>query len=183
MDHITLAPLHQFDLDEIVLAFKQIGWHKPKSIYETYLEEQLSGVRSILVVRSKGKFCGYVTIKWVSDYLSFAKNNIPEIADLNVLPEYRKQGIGTMLIQACEQAAKEQGRVVIGLGVGLTADYGSAQRLYIYLGYVPDGKGIHYKCQAIKYSELVHVDDDLILYLTKNLTLDVVNSGRKSIKE
>jgi GNAT superfamily N-acetyltransferase len=68
---------------------------------------------------------------------------------LNVLPDYRKQGIGTKLIEACEQAEKEQGRALIGLGVGLTADYGNAQRLYIHLGYIPDGRGIHYKCQAI----------------------------------
>lgn len=177
MTHLTLASLHKSDLDEIVLSFRQIGWHKPKSIYETYLEEQSSGVRSALVARDNGKFCGYVTIKWISDYPFFTENNIPEIADLNVLPDYRKQGIGTKLIEACELTAKEQGRGLIGLGVGLTADYGSAQRLYIHLGYVPDGKGIHYKCKAIKYSELVPVDDDLILYLTKNLTPTTDNSG------
>jgi len=169
MNNLILAPLHTSDLDEIVLAFKQIGWHKPKSIYEIYLEEQSSGVRSILVARDQGRFCGYVTIKWVSDYSQFSENNIPEISDLNVLPVYRKQRIGTKLIQACEKLAKEQGRALIGLGVGLTADYGCAQRLYIHLGYVPDGKGIHYKCQAVTYSELVPVDDDLILYLTKKL--------------
>lgn len=183
MNHLTMAPLQKSDLDEIVLAFKQIGWHKPKSIYETYLEEQSSGVRSALVARVNGKFCGYVTIKWITDYPLFAENNIPEIADLNVLPDYRKQGIGTKLIGAFEQAAKEQGRALIGLGVGLTADYGSAQRLYIHLGYIPDGKGVHYKCQAVKYSELVPVDDDLILYLIKNLTQTTANSGQESIKE
>src|SRR5690349_21269170 len=102
MNHLTVAPLQKSDLDEIVLAFKQIGWHKPKSIYETYVEEQSSGVRSALVARDDGKFCGYVTIKWISDYPFFAENNIPEIADLNVLPDYRKQGIGTKLIEACE---------------------------------------------------------------------------------
>lgn len=169
MNHITLAPLHQSDLDEIVLAFKQIAWHKPKSIYQSYLEEQASGGRSVMVARDNGKFCGYVTIKWTSDSHSFTENNIPEIADLNVLPEYRMQGIGTKLIQACEQAAKEQGRARIGLGVGLIADYGSAQRLYIHLGYVPDGKGLHYKNVAVKYNENVIADDDLVIYLTKKL--------------
>lgn len=169
MTHLTLEPLRQSDLDEIVLAFKQIGWHKPKSTYETYLEEQSTGIRSALFARDNGKFCGYVTIKWISNYPFFIENNIPEIVDLNMLPDYRKQGIGTKLIQACEQAVKEQGRAFIGLGVGLTADYGNAQRLYIHLGYVPDGRGIHYKCQAVKYSELVPVDDDLVLYLSKKL--------------
>lgn len=169
MNHLTMAPLHKSDLDEIVLAFKKIGWHKPKSIYETYLEEQSSGVRSVLVVRNSGKFCGYVTIKWISDYSFFNENNIPEIADLNVLPDHREQGIGTKLIEACEQAVKEQGRALIGLGVGLIADYGSAQRLYIHLGYMPDGKGLYHKNIAVKYNENVKADDDLIIYLTKKL--------------
>lgn len=66
--------------------------------------------------------------------------------------------------------------MLIGFGVGLTADYGSAQRLYIHLRYVPDGKGIYYKYHAIKYSELVPVDDDLVLYLTKSL-VDKNKSG------
>ena len=144
MNQLTLTSLSQHDLDEIVLAFKQIGWHKPKSIYETYLEEQLSGLRSVLIAREIGKFCEVFTVKWSSDYPSFAEKNVPEIADLNVLPLYQKKGIGTKLIQACEALAKGRGREVVGLGAGLTAHYGNAQRLYVQLGYVPDGHGLHY---------------------------------------
>ncbi|MBI5447470.1 MAG: GNAT family N-acetyltransferase [Gammaproteobacteria bacterium] len=169
MNQLILVPLSQPDLDEIALAFKQTGWHKPKSIYEAYLKEQLSGHRSVLIARDTGKFCGYVTLKWVSDYLFFSEKNIPEIADLNVLPQYQKKGIGTKLIQACEDLARERERKVIGLGVGLIADYGSAQRLYVHLGYVPDGRGLYYKNMAVKYAEKVMVDDDLVIYLTKIL--------------
>lgn len=169
MNKLTLTPLSQTDLDEIVLAFKQIGWHKPKSIYETYLKEQSSRRRSILIARDTGKFCGYVTLKWVSEYPSFAEKNIPEIADLNVLPQYQKKGIGTKLIRACEDLVKDQERALIGLGVGLTADYGNAQRLYIQLGYVPDGHGLHSKNIPAKYGEKINVDDDLVIYLTKIL--------------
>lgn len=175
MKNLTLTPLSNSDVTEILLVFKQIGWHKPKTIYEGYLKEQLSGLRSVLVAREDGKFCGYITIKWLSDYPHFAEQNIPEIADLNVLPEHRNQGFGTKLIQACEQLAKEQGRALIGLEVGLTADYGSAQRLYVCLGYVPDGYGLHYKNIAAKYGEKVKVDDDLVIYLTKTL-LEGINN-------
>lgn len=169
MNELTLTPLDKSDFDEMVSAFKQIGWHKPKSIYEAYLEEQLAGTRLALIAREGGKFCGYVTIKWVSGYPFFTEQNIPEIADLNVLPEHRKKGIGTKLIQACEQLAKEQGRALIGLGVGLTADYGNAQRLYVQLGYIPDGRGLYHNNIAAKYGEKVNVDDDLVIYLTKIL--------------
>jgi len=51
----------------------------------------------------------------------------------------------------------------------MTADYGSAQRLYVQLGYVPDGNGIHHKCTVANYSDTVIVDDDLVLYLQKTV--------------
>jgi hypothetical protein len=41
MNDLTLTSLENSNIDEIAAAFKQIGWHKPKSIYEAYLEEQL----------------------------------------------------------------------------------------------------------------------------------------------
>ena len=171
MNQLILMPLNELDLDEIAVAFKKIGWHKPRSIYESYLQEQTAGCRLVFIAKENGKFCGYVTLKWVSGYSSFADNNIPEIADLNVLPEYRKKGIGTRLIQACEQAAKSQGKRVIGLGVSLTADYGNAQRLYIHLGFLPDGAGIFYQYKSVKYLESVLVDDDLVMFLTKEITI------------
>lgn len=117
---VSFLALKEEDLEEIVLAFKEIGWHKPRTIYETYLLEQSKNIRSSLVAKINEKFCGNVTIRWKSEYPSFHNQNIPEISDLNVLPQFRKQGIGTRLISACEEIAKKQGYVNIGIGVGLT---------------------------------------------------------------
>lgn len=169
---INFCSLQENNFDEIVSAFKVIGWNKPKSIYETYFKEQSDNIRSVIVAKENEKFCGYVTIKWKSDYASFAQQNIPEISDLNILPIYRKHGIGTALINACETMAKERGYTSIGLGVGMTADYGDAQRLYVRLGYIPDGQGLHYKCHSLKYGNQVTIDDDLVLFLTKSTSND-----------
>ena len=141
---LTFCSLQENDFDEIVSAFKMIGWNKPRSIYETYFKEQSASIRSVILAKESGKFCGYVTIKWKAEYDSFSQQNIPEISDLNVLPTYRKHGIGTALIYVGETMAKERGYTNIGLGVGMTADYGEAQRLYVCLGYIPDGRGLHY---------------------------------------
>ena len=103
---LILCLLEENNFDEIVSAFEIIGWNKPKSTYETYFQEQSNGIRSVIVAKDNGKFCGYVTIKWKSDYDSFARRNIPEISDLNVLPTYRKHGIGTALLNVCEAMAK-----------------------------------------------------------------------------
>jgi ribosomal protein S18 acetylase RimI-like enzyme len=168
---IILSPLNENDIDDIVLAFKAIGWNKPKSLYENYLQEQSSATRSVIIAKIDGKFCGYVTMKWKSDYPAFNKKEIPEIVDLNVLPQYQNRGIGTQLIQACEAMAIERSKETIGIGVGMTADYGNAQRLYVCLGYIPDGNGLHYKNKQLQHSNVVTVDDDLVLYFTKKLTV------------
>lgn len=168
-NNCDLCSLQETDIAEIVTAFKAIGWNKPRIQYEAYLQEQHQHLRSVIVARIANVFSGYVTIKWQSEYAGFNLNHIPEIADLNVLPHFRKQGIGTKLLLACEALAKERKCSKIGLGVGLTADYGSAQRLYVRLGYIPDGKGIHYKNKVLNYSDTALVDDDLVLYFNKSL--------------
>jgi GNAT superfamily N-acetyltransferase len=170
-DKVELALLAGTDIDEIVLAFKNIGWNKPKTIYKIYLDKQIQNHLVVFVAKFNNIFCGYVTLKWQSDYQYFKDNNIPEIVDLNVLPRFRKIGIGSKLIQACESITKECGHGEIGIGVGMTADYGNAQRLYVNLGYVPDGHGLYYKNKKLHYSDVITIDDDLVLYFTKNFNL------------
>jgi GNAT superfamily N-acetyltransferase len=169
-EKLIFYSLQENDLDEIVASFKAIGWNKPRSIYEHYLLEQLNGIRSIIVAKEDDRFCGYVTIQWKSNYANFDRRRIPEIADLNVLPTYRNKGIGTKLIQKCEVMVSKKELTQIGIGVGMTEDYGSAQRLYVQLGYVPDGQGLYYKYNPVSYGDNIVVDDDLILYFIKPLS-------------
>lgn len=58
---------------------------------------------------------------------------------------------------------------MIGIGVGLYADYGAAQRLYPKLGYRPDGRGITYREHPVAPGSSVPVDDDLVLWMTRRL--------------
>lgn len=169
MNTLEIHDLTQDEIEEIGNAFESIGWANRIATCRKYFNEQSQHSRSVLVARVAGVFCGYVTVKWKSDYSFFIQSNIPEIADLNVLPDFRGKGIGTKLIQACEDRIKHQGYTTVGLGVGLTADYGSAQRLYIQLGFMPDGYGVHHKNKSLNYGDTVLVDDDLVLYLTKKL--------------
>jgi GNAT superfamily N-acetyltransferase len=116
----------------------------------------------------EGKFAGYVTIFWTSSYESFREKNIPEIMDFNVLPEFRRQGIGTQLMDEVEREIAKISPIA-GIGVGMTPDYGAAQRLYVLRGYVPDGLGLYYRDHHVNYGEEVVIDDDLTLCLTKKL--------------
>lgn len=52
-------------------------------------------------------------------------------------------------------------------GVGLHSGYGSARRMYLKRGCLPDGKGVYYYgVPVIPYSDGTN-DDELALYLSK----------------
>jgi GNAT superfamily N-acetyltransferase len=98
-----------------------------------------------------------VTVVWKSTYPPFAGADIPEINDFNVLPSFRRRGIGTALLDAAEGAVAERSDVV-GIGIGMTADYGQAQRMYPKRGYVPDGRGLTQNGQVVKFRQPIVVD-------------------------
>ena len=47
--------------------------------------------------------------------------------------------------------------------------YGPAQRFYIKRGYIPDGKGVYYKEKACETDAACRNDDELTLWLAKEL--------------
>lgn len=156
------------DIPQIAAAFAALGWDKPASQYERYLAEQQAGQRTVFVGFVDAIFAGYVTVQWQSHYPPFRDAHIPEIVDFNVLPHFRRQGIGSRLMDAAEQAVAQHSPVV-GIGVGLYADYGSAQRMYAKRGYLPDGRGLYARGRFVPPGEQVIVDDDLVLCFTKEL--------------
>jgi len=156
------------DVPQIAGAFKKLGWNKPPSQYERYALEQALDVRDVYVAFVEDQFAGYLTICWQSSYEPFRKDGIPEIVDFNVMPEFRRQGIGTALM---DMAENEIGKVshIAGIGVGMTPDYGAAQRMYVLRGYIPDGRGLYHRDRPLQYGDPVTVDNDLALYFTKEL--------------
>lgn len=166
---LTIRRLEAQDCEGIAAAFQKVGLSQPVSLFERYFAQQSSGERVVLVAVVEGQIAGYLTIRWQPDYPSFKENGIPEIQDFNVLPQFRRQGIGTRLMDEAEEIIGRRSSI-IGIGFGLYADYGAAQRLYVLRGYVPDGKGVFYNHQPVAPGSQVCVDDDLVLYLTKNLT-------------
>ena len=165
---LEIRLLEARDIPVIASAFAQLGWHKPATLYQHYLAEQAAGQRTVFVAFWEGAFAGYITINWQSHYAPFHAANIPEIQDFNVLPPFRRRGIGTRLLDLCEQRVAERAAVV-GIGVGLYADYGAAQRLYTRRGYVLDGRGVMVRGEPVAPGQQVIVDDDLVLFFTKQL--------------
>ena len=165
---LLIRLLESDDIPEIAKAFQQLGWDKPALQYERYLMEQVLEIRHVYIAFTEERFVGYLTICWTSSYEPFRREKIPEIVDFNVLPQFRRQGIGTQLMDKAESEIAKVSSIA-GIGVGMTPDYGAAQKLYVLRGYVPDGRGLHYKGHYIKYGEEITVDDNLALHLTKEL--------------
>jgi GNAT superfamily N-acetyltransferase len=142
---------------------------KDPDYFEIQLEYQKEGSRMILIASVDGVDVGYCILNWQPKYGYFRANKIPEIQDLNVLREFRKRGIGAQLITHCEEMARREGYSVMGISFGLDASFGAAQRLYVKMGYVPDGLGVTYDRKAVSSGEFKPVDDQLCLMMTKAL--------------
>ena len=168
MPDIKIRTLQQSDIQLIAAAFAKLGWDKPASQYKRYQEEQAAGERVVLVAALNGAFAGYLTILWESPYPFFWMSGIPEIADFNILPRFRRQGIGTQLMDEAENRIAERASIA-GIGVGISADYGAAQILYVKRGYIPDGRGLIKNGQPLMYGNQVTIDHDLTLYFSKSL--------------
>lgn len=164
---MQIQKMSSADIDSLVKSFASHNWHKPAFVFENYFKEQEEGIRQTWIARSYEIF-GYVTLNWHSKYEPFSSRNIPEVMDLNVLPPFRNQGIGSKLMDSAENKARENSNMV-GIGVGLYEGYGQAQMLYVKRGYIPDGNGPTYNYQKLQYGQKVLVDDDLVLWFEKRL--------------
>lgn len=166
--NIHVRPATSDEANWIQTQFHTHFWAKPEGYFKDVCRLQELGTVVLLIAVMDELFLGHCKIVWTPDYPHFRDNNIPEIQDLNVRPDYRKQGIATQLLDECERRIAERSDRV-GIGFGMYVDYGEAQRLYIKRGYVPDGHGVYYQHQPVVPGEAVPVDDDLVLYLTKHL--------------
>jgi ribosomal protein S18 acetylase RimI-like enzyme len=165
----AIMPLRETDIPLLVAAFTSLGWPgKDTEQYLRYLDEQERDIRPVRVAWVDGKFAGYVTVRWQGHYEPFRAAGIPEIQDLNVMPEFRRRGIATAMMDEAEALIGTRSRIV-GLGVGLYADYGPAQAMYARRGYVPDARGVVYAYEPIEPGSQVRLDDDLNLMMTLNL--------------
>lgn len=144
------------------------GWQQSIDKYVMRLKHQAEGKSVSLVAEYKGNIAGYINVYPDSEWGAFANKGYPEIVDFAVLEKYRENGIGSRLMDVAEKIASKYSDIVY-LGVGLHNGYGSAQRMYVKRGYIPDGTGVWYGEKVCpQYAECCN-DDELVLYLSKKL--------------
>ena len=162
--NLEIRQASESDIPALYELYAQIG-QKDEGYFEALFEKDC-----VILIAFKNKTAvAFGILNFEPKYALYKKLEIPEIQDLNVIPEAREQGVATALVEAFENLARDQGLESIGISVGLTKDYGPAQRLYVRLGYMPDGCGITYDREGVTFGTPYPVDDDLCLMMVKTL--------------
>lgn len=163
---LVIRPFHPADIDPLAVAFED--WPKDRALFVGYAERVAAGTIDLVLAEQDGALVGFVYVAWTSSYPPFAAAGVPEVCDFNVLPHARRHGVGRALMDEAERLAGERSDTV-GLGVGLYLDYGSAQRMYVQRGYVPDGAGLVIGEASVPPGTMIRLDDEPELKFTKRL--------------
>lgn len=168
---IRLATAEDIEsLERLTLAE---GYAKEEGYFERCMDEHSPDFREVFLIADDGAAPrGYCLYNCNPRYQPFRSLGIPEIQDLYVHKDFRGQGYATALIEYCCDKAGHENKDMIGIGVGLYASYGKAQRLYFKMGFIPDGGGIVYERKAVQPGQVYRVDDELCLMLIKDLSPD-----------
>ncbi len=165
---ILIRDLRQSDARIITDEEIAQGWNADVEKYEMRLKHQAEGKSISLAAEYEGNIAGYINVYPNSEWGAFANKGYPEIVDFGVFVKYRNNGIGSKLMDIAEQIAFTYSDIVY-LGVGLHSGYGSAQRMYVKRGYIPDGSGVWYRDKVCEqYADCCN-DDDLVLYFSKGI--------------
>jgi GNAT superfamily N-acetyltransferase len=126
---LDIRPAEQHELDALIAAEQSPA---TREHHRERWDQQLRGEAVYLLARENGQVVGHTMLRRHSWYAEVQAG--PDPAEINALHVYEQgRGIGTAIIAAAEELARDWGYSAIGLGVGL--DNPGARRLYERLGY------------------------------------------------
>lgn len=166
---MDIEPLNETNIHAIIESDGGNGWKNSPVTWADRLRKNRTKEQVTLVALENSQALGYGSLVWQSAYRRFAESGVPEIHDVATAKPFRRLGVATKIIDRLEGIAAQRNQSLVGIGVGLYADYGAAQKLYVSLGYVPDGFGVTYCGSPVEPGAHYAVDDDFILWLTKPL--------------
>ena len=167
-EELVIRPMEAGDIPALVAREQAQGWDASEEKFRQRLRDRDDGLCTPLTALYHGEPAGYLSVYYEARQGPFAGRGWPELVDFGVLEKFRRHGIGARLMDEAEQIAAARSDTVC-LGVGLHAGYGSAQRMYIRRGYLPDGSGVWYGAQVCAPYADCRNDDELVLYLSKKL--------------
>ncbi|MFF8969470.1 GNAT family N-acetyltransferase [Streptomyces sp. NPDC014995] len=124
---------------DVALLDRHIGPPGATSCHARRFARQERGESTYLVAWRDGRPVGHAEVRWTgcdAPAVRAARPGCPDIGGLGVRPEeLRSRGIGTALVHAAEELARERGITVVGPGVA--KDNPRAAAPYARLGYRP----------------------------------------------
>ena len=166
---ITIRTMKESDPAIIAAEERAQGWiHATDKKYLRRLADHNAGKAAALLAEYNGEVAGYLNVYFDADAGPYNGLHLPELVDFGVLEKFRRKGIGTRLMDVAEQIASKKADTVV-LAVGLHSGYGSAQRMYVKRGYIPDGSGVWYDTSPAEPYQSYCNDDSLLLYFSKKL--------------
>jgi ribosomal protein S18 acetylase RimI-like enzyme len=138
-------------------------WPRPSG----FVARKLATRPHVVATDDAGRSLGHCHVRR-SQHRRFSERKIPEIADLNVMPDCRRLGSATAMLDLAESVIAQTSEYA-GIGVGVYDDYGPAQRLYTARGYVLDGTGAWSGRKRVRGGDVVAADDALVLYMAKRV--------------
>tara|TARA_B100000427_G_scaffold55376_1_gene42990 strand:- start:2237 stop:2695 length:459 start_codon:yes stop_codon:yes gene_type:complete len=129
-------------IGEVFDLYRQFYKKNPDKIISIeYIKQRLTNKESTIFFVEEDNVCiGIVQLYVTFDSLELSKKII--LYDLFVRPEYRKKGIGAMLMDASKDFAENNG--ISGIELSTAISNGTAQRLYESLGYERDNEFYNY---------------------------------------
>jgi len=168
---LTFRVVQPHEIAQVKQEVKGAFFSGDEATIDENFEDHENGASTTILGYEAGRLVGIVTIRWHSHYPLFRERQIPLIQNIEIRYEDRGRGIGNQMLERTEQEIAKRSPVA-GLVVGITEDYGPAQRLYAKRGYVPDGCGVCHRFTPLQNGDVVTVDHDLLLWLTKDVSAD-----------
>ena len=166
--NLEIRAMEESDAEIFYNTYLSYGWHPSLETYVNYYREQQENKRKVFIAIYEGQVAGICTLVLNPEEGPFGNKKIPEIVDFCVFFDKHNRGIGNKLLDVVENEASNISDVVY-LGVGVHSGYGTAQRMYVKRGYIPDGSGVWYKGNPLEQYEPCCNDDDLLLFFSKIL--------------
>ena len=141
------------DFDDLY-AIEEVCFRHPQRFTRRYMRQLSSSSDSATWIAEKGnQLVGFAILEWAQQLSGI----VAYIATIEVLPPFRKHGIGAELLHRIEGSANAERAIAIWLHVD--AVNVAAIRLYERLGYRNSGRADHYYARnrpaAIYVKELV----------------------------
>ena len=132
---VTVRAATPQDSDQLALVKPYWGNDPAKMIITSRLQHAAAANGAYLIAILEGRIVGHVFLKFEGKQTA---PDYPDVEDLYVHDEYRRQGVASALMRACETIVAQHGFNKIGLAAGVDEN-GPERLLYQQLGYTLTG--------------------------------------------